>query len=268
MDQTTVQVFSVLFVMATVVLLYTARFFERRRRQRAQRQMAALERLPAWTSQSIESSRPLHLSLGASAVGGEDTPSALAGAEFFYHLIQSGAAGDQAPTISTSSPTSVPLAQDTARRAWEGDSLLSARWYPPGLAFAGGLSAAMAEDEAAAQILAGKLGPELALILDGADRGGSLAVSDQLEGQAVAFAMADETLIGEELYAAAGYVSDEASASRVAVVIDVWRGLLIIGLTLALLLAYAGILPWLSWQLLLAAVVAATVLGLILARRS
>ncbi len=84
MDELTLRVFAVLFVLATVVLLYTARYFQGRRgRRRAQRQLAAVERLPEWTVASIDTNRPLHLSLGGATVGGDTTPAALAGAEFF-----------------------------------------------------------------------------------------------------------------------------------------------------------------------------------------
>ena len=84
MDDTTVQVYSVLFVAITVVLVYTARFFHARRgRRRRQRQLAGVEQISQWTTQSIESNRPLHLAFGDAGVGGDGTPAALAGAEFF-----------------------------------------------------------------------------------------------------------------------------------------------------------------------------------------
>ena len=61
------------------------------------------------------------------------------------------------------------------------------------------------------------------MILDSAQRRNqaTLAVSDQLDGQAVAFALADETLIGEELFAAPAAVTDEGRAAADAIVMDV-----------------------------------------------
>lgn len=274
MDQTTLQVYSVLFVAATVVLVYTARYFlGRRGRRRAQRQLAAVERLPGWTAQSIEANRPLHCAFGGAGIGADNTPAALASAEFFHHIITGANTADIAPIVSTASAATLPLAQDTLRRAWEGNGgLARARWYPGGersLAYAAGVTAALHEDEPAAHIIVGGFGAELALMLDAADRRGqgSLAVSDQLEGQAVAYAMADAALIGEEIYAAPAYVSAEGRAGIDAAVLDVWRGLLILGLTLLLLFNVSRTVVWLNWLLIALGVAVVIVIGVVLGRR-
>ena len=271
MDETTLQVYSVLFLMATVVLVYTARFFQRRRgRRRMQRQMAGFDQIPQWTTQSIESNRPLHLSFGGAGVGGDNTPVALAEAEFFYHVIERANSSDMSPIVSMSSPATIPLGQDTVRRAWRnGDTLSRVQWYPPDLAYAGAVMASMAIDEPAAHIMAGSFGSELALMLDGADRRGqpSLALSDRLEGQAVAFAIADNVLIGEELFAAPSYVSEDGRGHTDATVLDVWRGLIILGVTVLLMLEFAKQLPLLSWSLVLVVAAVLIVLGAIIYRR-
>ena len=103
MDETTLQVYSVLFVLATVVLVYTARYFQARRaRRRAQRQIAAFDVIPRWAGRAIESSRPLHLAFGSAGIGEDNTAAALAGSEFFHHVIQRVGAGDASPIVSTS----------------------------------------------------------------------------------------------------------------------------------------------------------------------
>ena len=55
----------------------------------------------------------------------------------------------------------------------------------------------------------------------------NVAHSAQISGQAVAFAMADSFLIGEELFAAAGYGDDAGLRNRV-VVLDVVRFLVVL----------------------------------------
>ncbi len=271
MDETTLQVYSVLFVLATVVLVYTARFFhERRGRRRRQRQLAGIDQIPQWTTQSIESNRPLHLAFGDAGVGGENTPAALAEAEFFYHIIQRANSSDMPPIVSLSAAAAVPLGQDTLRRAWhKGDYLSRLQWYPQDLAYAGAVTASMAVDEPVAHIMAGGFGAELALMLDSADRRGqaSLAVSDRLDGQAVAYALADHALIGEELFAASSYVSEDGGGRIDAATLDVWRGLIILGLTVLLLLEFSKQLPLLSWQLAAAVAAILIVLGAIIYRR-
>ena len=271
LDETTLQVYSVLFVLATVVLVITARYFQRRRRgQRAQRQIAGIERIPDWTLQSIESGRPLHLSFGSAGIGEDNAAVALAEAEFFYHVIQRANSSDISPIVSMSSAATIPLGQDTVRRAWQGGEHLSrVQWYPQGLAFAGAITASMSVDDPAAHIMAGGFGPELALMLDSADRRGqgSLAVSDRLEGQAVAYAMADHVLIGEELFAAPSYVSEDGGGHTDAAVLDVWRGLVIMGVTVLLMLNFANQLPLLTWPIVAVVAAILIVLGAISYRR-
>lgn len=267
MDETTLQVYSVLFVLATVVLVYTARYFgARRARRRAQRQIAGFEALPGWAEGAIGANRPLHLAFGGAGVGEDNTAAALAGAEFFHHVTQRVGAGDASPIVSTSAGATVPLGQDTLRRAWQpGSALTRTHWYPQGkrsIGYAAAVSAVVESERPSAHIFAGSFGPELALMIDGADRRGqgSLAVSDQLQGQAVAFAMADEALIGEELFAAAGYVAEAGQAPADAIVMDVWRALLIMGMSVLLLLEAAKQLPWLSLPAV--AVVSLVLLGM------
>lgn len=257
MDETTLQVYSVLFVLATVVLVYTARFFQarkaRRARRGAQRQIASFDALSGWAEGAIESNRPLHLAFGSAGVGEDNTAVALVGAEFFYHLTRRVGAGDVSPIVSTSAAATVPLGQDTLRRGWpRGGALTRTQWYPQGkrsIGYAAAVSGAVESERPSAHIFAGSFGPELALMIESADRRGqgSLAVSDQLQGQAVAYAMADQALIGEELFAAASYVAEEGRAPADAIVMDVWRALLIMGVTVALLLEAAKQMPWLSW---------------------
>lgn len=271
MDDTTLQVYSLLFVFATVVLVYTARFFQARRgRRRRQRQIAGFEHISYWTTQSIESNRPLHLGFGNAAVGGDNSPAALAGAEFFHQLIERANASDAAPMITMSAPATIPLAQDTLRRAWnKGDTLRRIQWLPPDLAYAGAVTASMAIDEPTAHIMAGQFGAELALMLDSASRHGqpSLAVSDRLDGQAVAYALADHALIGEELYAAAGYVAEDSPARADAAVLDVWRALILAGVSALLLLEFSKQLALYSLPLVAVAAAILIVLGFISYRR-
>ena len=271
MDDTTLQVYSLLFLFATVVLVYTARFFQGRHgRWRRLRQIVGFERIPQWTTQSIESNRPLHLGFGGASVGGDNTPAALAGAEFFHQIIEGANASDASPIVTMSAPATIPLGQDTLRRAWhKGDTLSQARWVPPDLAYAGAVTASMAIDEPTAHILAGRFGAELALIMDSASRHGqpSLAVSDRLDGQAVAYALADHVLIGEELYAAAGYVAEDAPARADAAVLDVWRALILLGVSTLLLLEFSKQLTVYSLPLVAVVVAILIVLGLISYRR-
>lgn len=266
MADATVGVYSLVFVVMTIVLIYSLRFF-RTRRLAAQRGISSFDRLPAWVGQAVESGQPLHLSLGGASIGENSAVTCLVGAEFFYHISRSARSSDVMPMISTSSTAAIPLGQDTLRRARQpGQQAAPVHWYPQGqrsLAYAAAVTELMDDENPAVHVLVGGFGPELALILDRAHhrRQATFAVSDQLEGQAAAYAMADEVLIGEELFAAAGYVSDEPAARADSAALDVWRGLLILCLPFLLLFNYAVQLESVGRALVLLAAAAVCVIG-------
>ncbi|MCU0514647.1 MAG: hypothetical protein MUE40_19005 [Anaerolineae bacterium] len=235
-----VQVVALLVILAVFMLNSIVNALTRRR-DLVQRRLPALERLPDLTAVSIEASRPLHFSAGSAAPGTESTLLALAGAEITYYVARQVTLSDAPPLLTVTESVALPLATDTLRLAYASRGRLerfkpvNVRWYPAGeraLAFAGGLSALQSEEKPAANLLTGSFGTELALILDSAQRQGSttLSVSDRLEGQAVAWAMADQPLIGEEVFAAAGYLSEQPRLARRNAVLDAGRWLLVAAL--------------------------------------
>ena len=213
-----------------------------RRRDRAQlRRIEAFRLLPQITGASIESNQPLHVSLGSATLGDDTTLLALVGKEFIYYLTREVVIGDASPIFTVSDTAALPLAMDTLRRAYDAEGrpdafiALNGRWYPAGnrsLAFAAALMALQLDDRVSGNILTGRYGIELALILNAATRHNkpSIAVSDRLDGQAVAYALATESLIGEEIFAAPGYLSDDVSLTNRNIVLDRVRWLLIIAL--------------------------------------
>ena len=202
------------------------------------------ETLPRMVGLSIESSRPLHLSLGSAGIGGEQTLLAIASAELVYQMTERVAIGDAVPILTMTNTSAIPLAQDTLRRAYRSRGLLSrfkstnVRWYPAGnrsLAFAAAVTTMMAHDKVAGNMMAGSYGIELGLVMDQSARYDVpiVAVSDQLEGQAIAYALSDAPLIGEEIFAAGTYLDGGGVQVGETMTIDVLRWLLIIALLVA-----------------------------------
>jgi hypothetical protein len=103
------------------------------------------------------------------------------------------------------------------------------------LAFAAALTATMGDDQVAGNVLVGSFGMELALILEASRRKrlASVAASDQLEGQAVAWALAEHPLIGEEMFVAGAYLGENAAQRGSVVALDTLRWVLIIGIVVA-----------------------------------
>ncbi|NLE52340.1 MAG: hypothetical protein GX613_13145 [Chloroflexi bacterium] len=198
------------------------------------RPIAAYDALPEIAANAVESAHRVHFSLGSSSLGESSTASALATSEAVYQLADRLAISPYPPLITLSQPTTLPLAQDTLRRAYErrlraeAFRATQAAWYPLGkrsLAFAAGASAHAADVDAYSSVLLGRFGTELAFFGEGAVRHDQVLVahSDNPGGQAVAYVQSDYPLLGEELYAGPAYLSHRPLHLGSVVAMDVLR---------------------------------------------
>lgn len=241
MDSTT-QVLTILILVITMVFSIIVTQFARRRRDLyALREIPAYKALPLMIGQAIEANRPVQVSLANTGLGGNSTLLSLASAELAYQITYRAVIGGAQPILTVSDPSAIALAQDTLRRAYTARGMLnkyrsgSVRWYPGGvrsLAFAAALTATLGDDDVGTSVLTGSFGPELALVAGAAARRGQnvIATSDQLEGQAVAYVMSDQPLIGEEVFTAGAYLGDSASQIGSLVTQDYLRLLLILAI--------------------------------------
>ena len=241
----------VILLIAFVATVIATQVIRRRRDAFPLRPIRAYQNLPLMVGSAIEANRPVHLSLGSSGLGSDKTLLSLASAELFYRISQQAAIGATSPLITTSDATSIPLGYDILRRAYTSRGLMASydtraiQWYPSGprsLAFAAALTAILGVNQVDANVLVGSFGPELALIAEGAARRNQslIAASDQLSGQAIAYAMSDRPLIGEEIFSAGAYMGDEARYKAALVAQDLLRWLLIL---LLIVLAAAALSP-------------------------
>lgn len=237
----TTQFLSIIIILLALVTYLILTQTIKRRRIVPMRPIRAYEMLPLMIGEAVEADRPLHLSLAHSGIGGNDTLLSLAGAELAYQAARRAAIGATAPVYTVSNPSALPLAQDTLRRAYFTRERVvpysgsQARWYPSEgqrLAFAAALTATMGDERAAGNILTGRFGPELALVLEQAQRRRipTIATSASLEGQAIAYAMSDFPLIGEEVFTAGAYLGESAGQKAVIAAQDVLRWLLILAI--------------------------------------
>lgn len=244
MDDSTIAVLAIMTLVTT--LIFTAASTLPRLKVTL-RPLPAYQKMPGMVGHAIEADRPLHISLGSAGIGGESTILAVTVAELAYQLAQHAAIGDTSPIITLSNASAFPLAQDTLRRAYQSRgfgnnySPLSARWYPAGeysLAFAASLTTLMQTENVSGSVLAGSHGAEIALIMDASNRKKQpiIGVSSQLDGQAVAYALGDEPLIGEEVFSAAAYLEGSPSALRVPFTMDALRWVLIAAMLAGLLI--------------------------------
>jgi hypothetical protein len=217
-----------------------------RRRALTVRPIPAYIVLPETAADAVESDNRVHFSMGSSGVGSAGTVSALVSAEVIYRMSERLAINPRMPLVTLSDPLTLPLAQDTLRRAYESRGRLAsfrsaaAAWFPQGgrsLAFAAGASSLAADADVYSSILLGRYGFEMALLGESALRHDQtlIAHSDLVEGQAIAFAQADHVLIGEELYVAPAYMGDGLLAQGGVIALDFLRWLVIAGIVVAAL---------------------------------
>jgi len=237
----TVQTISILIiVIAFAGLAIGSQFVRRKRAAFPIRAIAGYQALPGMIGLAIENGQGLHVSLGSSGLGGTSSATALAANELLYQISLRSSVGGTAPAVTMSEPTAIPMAYGTLQAALRkrgaaprGAFDPAVQWYAGGarsLAFAAALTGVMTNERSAYNVFAGGFGTELALPLLASQRAraASLATSDQLEGQAVAYAMADQALLGEEIYAAGASLGDSASALGGVIAQDLLR-ILIIG---------------------------------------
>ena len=232
-----VYVIVLLVLLVMVIASARARVFQLRR-------IAAYNSVPLTVGEAVESDRTIHVSMGSSAVRDISTISAVASSELLYYFAERAALGDRPPLVTLSDPVTLTLALNTVRRAFKARNVMNkyrttmVRWYPQGplsMAYAAGAGAAMLDEEVSTNLLIGRFGPELMLIAESALRYDRflIAQSDQIDGQAVAYAVSDAPLIGEELYAGGAYLFRSPLYIGGAVTQDVMRYIviaLIIGL--------------------------------------
>lgn len=197
--------------------------------------------LPRLAADAVEGDKRVHFSMGSSALGQSSTLTALASAEIIYRMMERLSISRQRPLLTVSEPLTLPLAQDTLRRAYEYRRavdrlpLTAAAWFPQGQrswAFAAGIASLAADADVHSSILLGRFGYEFALIGESALRYDQalIAHSDLIEGQAVAFVQADQVLLGEELYVGAAYLNGTALERGSVIALDVLRGLVILAI--------------------------------------
>lgn len=222
----------------------------RRRGAPTLRPLAAIAAIPRIVNNSIETSQAIHASSGNAAIGTDSTLLALVGQEFIYYLTREVTLGDVPPIVTVADAATVPLAISTVRRAYFADgyddrySASAVRWYPAGqrmLAFAAALMTLNNDDHVSANVLVGRFGAEIGLILDASTRSArpSIAVSDRLDGQAIAYGLATYPLIGEEAFAISAYLSEDPAVVRRVQAMDVTRSVFV-----AVLLILLVVLPF------------------------
>jgi len=205
---------TVLLVVTGLILFF---YFSGRRKRPARlfRDIPAYTRLKRAVGLAVESGSRLHISFGRGGLIGEQSAPALVGLSMLERITRAASVSDKPPLATAGDGAMAILAQDTLRSAYRLGSLESqydpnsGRFIGPAtLPYAAGTMPVIDEEQVSANILIGHFGSEVALINEAAERKGCLTIAgtDDLAGQSVLYATAEESLIGEEVFAGGAYL--------------------------------------------------------------
>ena len=238
-------------VILTVLAFLIFALLARRGFRPEMRLLSAYQALPGQVGQAVESGGRMHISLGPNSIVSEDAATTVAGLAALEYVAGASAISDQAPVGTTADATALFVIADALRRAYRIQGTLEKydRTAPRLLALdpvalAGAATSVVADDDVRANVLIGSFGPEAALIAEaGARQGISQTIgSDRLEGQAVAYVMADHPLIGEELYVASAYLTGRPAPMASLAAQDVLRWVVIIAIIVGAVMTTLGVL--------------------------
>jgi hypothetical protein len=206
---------AIVFLLIFVAALYFFTLRARSGRTPLLRRIRAFDIIKGLPGQAVEAGRDLHLSLGIGSLVNETTADSLAGLTTLNYLADQAAATGASPIVSMADPMVMLFAQNAVRAAHtaDGDRAEDAyrriRWVAPQpAAYAAGVMNILNLDQAEANVMVGNFGDEYLLMGETAARRGIAHVGGTSNPNTLPFiyASAQETLLGEEIYAAGAYL--------------------------------------------------------------
>lgn len=179
------------------------------------RRIPAFDALKGLPGRAVEAGRDLHLSLGVGNLVNETTADSLAGLAVLDYLAEHAATTGVTPTISMADPVVMLFAQNALRAAhgpdadWAETAYRNVRWIAPQpAAYAAGVMSLLNIDQVEANVMVGNFGDEYLLMGETAAQKGITQVGGASNPNTLPFvyATAQETLLGEEIYAAGAYL--------------------------------------------------------------
>lgn len=183
------------------------------------RPLPGFDVLKTQIGRAIESGRQMHITLGQANLNGPAGPTSLAALNMMGHLADEGCANDAPPLVTTGEGTVMLAAQEKLYHSFDRTNrpegyrarqvhFVASESDP--FAYAAGVSGLIHQDKVTGNVMVGRFGPELMLMAEAAQRQDVTQVigTDDPTAMALATAVTENTLIGEELFAAAAYMDN------------------------------------------------------------
>jgi hypothetical protein len=206
------------------------------------RSIPGMEGLPELVGRSAETGQSLHVSVGVAGLGGGMTADTWAGLTLLSQMADEAAACDTPLIVTVADATVLPLAQDIVRRAYvrngnpEGYDPTQVQLIAPNaMAYASGVAGILERESLTANVMVGQFGDEYLLMGETGARRGIRQIVGTADPSTLPFvyASADETLIGEEIYAGGAYTTKKPIQIGSLLTEDWLRWLVVAGILVA-----------------------------------
>jgi hypothetical protein len=245
----TTSLIGALVVLAFFILIILFSVFSGRLPAWNIRAIPAFDRLERAVGLAVEAGNRLHLSLGSGDLIGTQSAVAFAGLSMLRRVARATSVSDKPPVATSGEGAVAILSQDTlrstSRELGVDFDLMSGRLTgATPFSYAAGALSLIHDEDVGANLLVGSFAAEVALINEAGERAHSLTLAgtDNVPGQAVLFATANETLIGEETFAGGAYLGAGAAHLASLRVQDIFRLGLVFVIVAGALLKLIGII--------------------------
>ena len=239
------------FVLVFFILMLALWLFSKEKSTVGLREIPAYRKLLRAIHLAVEDGQRVHITLGDGGISELRGSSALAGLVLLDRVSGVASLSDYPPITTSGEATTSFLSQETERSAYV--AVEAERQYDPdaglltGLtpfSYAVGTISIIGEKRITTNVIMGHFGNEVGLIADAAERTGSLTVagSEDLPAQAISYALANEPLLGEELYASGAYLHGNRAHTASLLTQDILRWLLILFIIGGVILKIVGVL--------------------------
>ena len=180
------------------------------------RAIPAFDTLGRRLRRAIEGGRAVHVALGWGGIAGTTTADSLAGIEMLRSVAAQMAPVGQTPIVTVADATLLPLAQTAVCHPYQqsqgglGRPAPDTRWLAPApAAYAGGVMGILGSENVGVATLVGSFGDEYLLLGEAGVRHHVEQVGGTSDPTVLPFvaATANESLLGEEIYAAGAYLA-------------------------------------------------------------
>lgn len=221
-----------------------------RKRKVVLRTIPALQRARRALGLSVEDGSRIHLSIGKASIFSPTNASALVGLSTLERVAQLSLVSDRPPVATSGEGTLTVLSQDTLQAAYRIANV--PEQYDPErgrltgatpMSYIAGALPVIHQERISANLFVGNFGPEVGLMASASEHENafSLGASDALDAQSVLYVTAEETLIGEELFAVPAYLQAGSIYQTSLRVQDILRWVVIGLMVLSAILGLAGV---------------------------